>query len=153
MSDIAQGPDWWQASDGKWYPPETHPNYQPAQELQPQAPSAPLTVSGERIEGPGYRVHRLAITISRATNAATQVALTAWQGFWWVLMNVWFGTGYLSKVPIKKAMQDFGLVEMTEAERIWYVVMCIPFGAAYFAKIPAARALSQIPYFQELSGR
>lgn len=22
MSDLAQGPDWWQASDGKWYPPE-----------------------------------------------------------------------------------------------------------------------------------
>lgn len=21
MSDAAQGPDWWQASDGKWYPP------------------------------------------------------------------------------------------------------------------------------------
>src|ERR1700693_3519122 len=22
MSDFAQGPGWWQASDGKWYPPE-----------------------------------------------------------------------------------------------------------------------------------
>ncbi|MCB1037930.1 MAG: DUF4282 domain-containing protein [Acidimicrobiales bacterium] len=22
MSDMAGGPDWWQASDGKWYPPE-----------------------------------------------------------------------------------------------------------------------------------
>lgn len=22
MSDTQQGPDWWQASDGKWYPPE-----------------------------------------------------------------------------------------------------------------------------------
>jgi Domain of unknown function (DUF4190) len=25
MSDIQQGPEWWQATDGKWYPPETHP--------------------------------------------------------------------------------------------------------------------------------
>ncbi len=26
MSDTSQGQDWWQASDLKWYPPETHPN-------------------------------------------------------------------------------------------------------------------------------
>jgi len=29
VSDTAQGPGWWQASDGKWYPPEQHPNYAP----------------------------------------------------------------------------------------------------------------------------
>jgi hypothetical protein len=26
MSDQSQGQDWWQASDGKWYPPEQHPD-------------------------------------------------------------------------------------------------------------------------------
>lgn len=30
MSDQSQGPGWWQASDGKWYPPEQAPNYQPS---------------------------------------------------------------------------------------------------------------------------
>ncbi len=25
MSDTGQGPGWWEASDGKWYPPESHP--------------------------------------------------------------------------------------------------------------------------------
>ncbi len=30
MSDSSQGADWWQASDGKWYPPEQHPDNQPA---------------------------------------------------------------------------------------------------------------------------
>ena len=30
MSDVSQGPGWWVASDGKWYPPEQHPNYVPA---------------------------------------------------------------------------------------------------------------------------
>lgn len=25
MSEEAQGPGWWQAADGKWYPPETQP--------------------------------------------------------------------------------------------------------------------------------
>jgi hypothetical protein len=29
MSDTAQGPGWWQASDGRWYRPEQHPNYLP----------------------------------------------------------------------------------------------------------------------------
>jgi hypothetical protein len=29
MSDTTQGPGWWLASDGKWYPPELHPNYTP----------------------------------------------------------------------------------------------------------------------------
>lgn len=35
MSDVSQGPGWWQASDGKWYPPQqqpaaVQPMYQPA---------------------------------------------------------------------------------------------------------------------------
>lgn len=29
MSDQSQGPGWWLASDGKWYPPETHPSAAP----------------------------------------------------------------------------------------------------------------------------
>lgn len=29
MSDMSQGPGWWQASDGKWYPPEQSPGAQP----------------------------------------------------------------------------------------------------------------------------
>jgi len=30
VSDVAQGPGWWQASDGKWYPPESAPSAAPA---------------------------------------------------------------------------------------------------------------------------
>jgi uncharacterized RDD family membrane protein YckC len=30
MSDFSQGPGWWQASDGKWYPPEQAPGGAPA---------------------------------------------------------------------------------------------------------------------------
>lgn len=29
MSDASQGYGWWQAADGKWYPPEAHPDYRP----------------------------------------------------------------------------------------------------------------------------
>ena len=27
MSEVSEGPGWWQASDLKWYPPERHPQY------------------------------------------------------------------------------------------------------------------------------
>jgi hypothetical protein len=33
MSDVPQGSGWWQASDGKWYPPELRPG--------PETPPAP----------------------------------------------------------------------------------------------------------------
>jgi Domain of unknown function (DUF4190) len=29
MADVAQGPGWWIASDGQWYPPELHPSRMP----------------------------------------------------------------------------------------------------------------------------
>ncbi|MEQ8840672.1 MAG: hypothetical protein RIB98_06800 [Acidimicrobiales bacterium] len=39
MSDTSQGDGWWQASDGKWYPPETHPDYTaPAPSTPPGPP-------------------------------------------------------------------------------------------------------------------
>lgn len=44
MSDTSQGPGWWQASDGKWYPPETAPaGYEPPQTSEPtiQQPVTP----------------------------------------------------------------------------------------------------------------
>ena len=37
MSDVSGGPGWWQASDGKWYRPEQHPDYRPP---PPPPPSA-----------------------------------------------------------------------------------------------------------------
>jgi hypothetical protein len=37
MSDVPNGPGWWQASDGRWYPPESHPGYRP----QAAVPAAP----------------------------------------------------------------------------------------------------------------
>ncbi len=40
MSDTSQGPGWWQASDDKWYPPESHANYR-APAPPPPAPPFP----------------------------------------------------------------------------------------------------------------
>lgn len=40
MSDVSQGEGWWQASDDKWYSPETHPNYRPPPPMPQVVPSA-----------------------------------------------------------------------------------------------------------------
>lgn len=45
MSEVAQGPGWWQASDGKWYAPELHPSYRP--------PTPPITYPAPT-PPPGY---------------------------------------------------------------------------------------------------
>lgn len=42
MSDVAQGQGWWQASDGKWYPPQQHPNN--------QAPPPPTSTSADMVQ-------------------------------------------------------------------------------------------------------
>jgi predicted membrane channel-forming protein YqfA (hemolysin III family) len=81
-------------------------------------------------------------------NVVRKAALTTWEGIWYVIGNIFFAANYFAKVPAKKALQDFGLVEMTSAEKFWYVLQCIAFGAGYFAKIPIAKALSELPQYQ-----
>ena len=38
MSDKPEGPGWWIASDGKWYPPELHPTFKDDVRDQPTTP-------------------------------------------------------------------------------------------------------------------
>jgi hypothetical protein len=47
MSDVSNGPGWWQASDGKWYPPEEKPSYEAASPPPSSAapPSTPRAAS------------------------------------------------------------------------------------------------------------
>jgi hypothetical protein len=47
MSDATQGEGWWQASDGKWYPPEQHPGFdagatQPIEATPPPTAAMPI---------------------------------------------------------------------------------------------------------------
>lgn len=68
MSDVAQGPGWWQASDGRWYPPETL-----AQALA-QAGAVPATAGpgpGEAASGPGEAAARLGGAATGPGEAAT----------------------------------------------------------------------------------
>lgn len=49
MSDSPEGPGWWQASDGKWYPPEQAPGGTPAPTGGGAAPSGGEPTVGEAI--------------------------------------------------------------------------------------------------------
>jgi hypothetical protein len=81
-------------------------------------------------------------------HAARKAGMTAAEEFWYILGCIAFGAAYLAKVPVKKALSDYGLVEMTEAEQFWYILGCIAFGAAYFRKVPVAKALSELEQFR-----
>src|ERR1700734_556463 len=54
MSDRAQGPGWWQASDGRWYPPESHPDV--------RLPPAPVGAAHE--PGPALPDRRSIVVLS-----------------------------------------------------------------------------------------
>jgi len=58
MSDTSQGPGWWIASDGRWYPPELHPGAPatvPPPTLPPLAmPPAGAPPVGPPLAGPGF---------------------------------------------------------------------------------------------------
>jgi hypothetical protein len=74
--------------------------------------------------------------------------LTSAQNFWYTLQCIYFGLGYLAKIPAKKALEDYGMAQLTSTEQFWYTVECIFFGLGYFQKIPTAKALSEMPQFQ-----
>ena len=61
--------------------------------------------------------------------------------FWYILHCIYFGAGYLAKVPTKRALADAGLGQTTSAEKFWYVLECLFFGAGYLAKVSVNRAL------------
>ncbi len=86
--------------------------------------------------------------MSTIKHAARKIGMTAAEQFWYVLGCIAFGAAYLQKVPVKKALSDYGLVEMTAAEKFWYVLGCIFFGAAYFMKVPVAKALSELEQYR-----
>jgi hypothetical protein len=53
MSDFSQGEGWWQASDGKWYPPETATPGYAAPALSPMAAPAPAPAPAPKKSGLG----------------------------------------------------------------------------------------------------
>lgn len=87
------------------------------------------------------------------TQTQTQVLgagqTTSAESFWYVLQCIYLGLGYFAKVPIKKALSEYGLVELTGAEKFWYTLQCICFGAGFFSKCISKKALSEVRFAQQ----
>jgi hypothetical protein len=61
VSDRSEGPGWWLASDGQWYPPETHPSFQAHGAprpipiaTDPEAHEVPAPAEEARLVGPQF---------------------------------------------------------------------------------------------------
>jgi len=46
MSDQPMGPGWWQASDGRYYPPETQTEFDPLSPPSMESPEGPWSATG-----------------------------------------------------------------------------------------------------------
>ncbi|MGP8007294.1 MAG: hypothetical protein ACLP2J_09710 [Acidimicrobiales bacterium] len=67
MSDVAQGPNWWIASDGKWYPPDLHPS------VRAQVPAtAPVGASASAGGRPGEQQAHVGPPVPDLVQAALQ---------------------------------------------------------------------------------
>ena len=77
-------------------------------------------------------------------NAAGRAYRTSAEKFWYVLQCIYFGAGYLAKVPVKAALRDAGKCELTGGEQFWYIVLNIFFGAAYMHKVIVKKAFSEV---------
>lgn len=76
MSDQSQGPGWWMASDGKWYPPA------PAPPGLPVPPPPPLPSSAAPVQdGPRYDavVNKKSINMAVLTSQLNQRWKQGWR--------------------------------------------------------------------------
>jgi len=122
-----QAPPPWAPADQSQVPPQWSPS-----DAQPQVPA--------QYDPKGFQP-------APQAGATAKTGFTSAEGFWYLLGNIALGAMYLRKVPAKKAMSEFGLVEMTSGEQTWYTILCILCGAGYFAKLPVAKAISETPPF------
>jgi hypothetical protein len=81
MSDVASGPGWWMASDGKWYPPETHPDFRPQWSALPGAfdgpgPSLPTVTQETSSPVRGKRRRRLPFILTAVSVATLALVAT-----------------------------------------------------------------------------
>ena len=75
MSDTSQGHGWWQATDGKWYPPESHPDYRPS------APSQSASVLPPAAQS--YAQHTNPVVV-----VPTQPKKPLWKRWWFIALAV-----------------------------------------------------------------
>ena len=121
-----QGPGWWQASDGQWYPPELHPDARRPAPPIPLAPPSPTTMAFLVAQGAPAPVvavppvSRVTTTVQYAQTgvvpgATAKATSTVGNVLWLVLAGLWLALGYVIA----------GLINMV-------TVIGIPFGIQSF---------------------
>jgi hypothetical protein len=153
MSDVPQGPGWWQASDGHWYPPEQFAapappppapppvSGDPAPPAPPPAPPAPPPVVGAGVPGVLVTVGDIACTAEEAItpNGRLPLARTVW-----VVQNNTTTTESIPTYAIVLAVVFFlvcllGLLFLLIKERTttgWVTVSVQGEGTYYSSQIP-----------------
>ena len=117
VSDWQQAPDWWLASDGKWYPPQSRPG-PPAPPPPPPPPPNPFAVGPTPWATPH---HPLAYPAMVSRPASLSSTLSGWlQALMWATAGLALATGVLGFVALgmfeRYADTRFG----TSAERHAY---------------------------------
>jgi len=141
MSEVSQGPGWWQASDGKWYAPEQHPAAQaptppPAGSPPPAAPGAGTSLpafsfdlgnlsQSERITGVATLVLFISLFLPWFTYSFGFGSVSVdglWHGWMYLVLIICLGilaylvmrTGY-RQMPFKLPMADEQLLLIATA--------------------------------------
>jgi hypothetical protein len=134
-----------QATQEPWPQPQPQPDGQ-TQDAPPQNGQQQY---GDQLGGQApYQQVQAYVPQQAGPRGPYATGLTSAQQVWYVLHCIYFGMGYLMKVPAKKALEDFGMLQLNSTEQFWYTVECIFFGWGYFAKLSTAKALSEMPQFQ-----
>lgn len=98
MSDVSRGAGWWQASDGKWYPPEVHPGYRspvPPAQFPPSSPSrqwAPSPDPTSRSDRPPFSLDFTRLPQSERISAIATLALFVSLFLPWFTYSLGFGS-------------------------------------------------------------
>ena len=89
------------------------------------APGPAAVVAARRPAAGPAAVRPAGLPAAPQAGSTGKTGFTSAERFWYLLGNIALGAMYLRKVPAKKAMSEFGLVEMTSGEKTWYTILCI----------------------------
>jgi hypothetical protein len=93
MSDVSQGAGWWQASDGKWYPAESHPDATAVAAPVPTPPVPPAPTAAPSVSPlAGSALEARVNETMKRLNPIGLIILGAWVAFMVLLAFVGFTT-------------------------------------------------------------
>lgn len=114
MSDRQQNPDWWLASDGKWYPPESLPAYNappPPGATDKTCPSCAETVKAAAVVcrycGHDFRTGTRPATQSKTNGLAIASMVLGIIWIWWIgsILAVIFGHRAISQIDSSRGAE------------------------------------------------